>query len=154
MSDYQARIHWRRGDAVFSDGRFSRRHLMHFDGGAVVPGSSSPHVVRVPFSEPANVDPEEAFVAALSSCHLLFFLNFAARQGFTIDAYRDEAEGIMEKNERGRLAMTTVTLRPRVVFSGSNVPSAEEIAALHHEAHESCYLANSVRTKIRIEAAG
>lgn len=154
MAAYTSTVEWKRGEGTFTDQKYHRAHVWRFDGGTEVPASSSPHVVRVPFSEPANVDPEEAFVAALSSCHLLLFLNFAARQGFTIDAYRDEAEGIMEKNERGRLAMTTVTLRPRVVFSGSNVPSAEEIAALHHEAHKSCYLANSVRTKIRVEAAG
>ena len=118
MSDYFASVRWQRGDQPFSDRRYSRRHELHFDGGAVVPASSSPHSVRVPFSDPAAVDPEEAFVAALSSCHLLWFLDIACRAGWIVDDYRDDAVGTMAKDERGRMAITVVTLRPAVRFGG------------------------------------
>ena len=151
MSDYQARIHWERGSAVFSDGRYSRRHLMHFDGGAVVPGSSSPHVVRVPFSDPTAVDPEEAFIASLSSCHMLWFLDLAYRAGWVVDDYRDNATGTMARNADGQLAMTVVTLRPTVAFSGDRRPDAAEVDRLHHQAHAECFIANSVKTELRCE---
>ena len=151
MSDHFASARWQRGDQPFSDRRYSRHHELHFDGGAVVPASSSPHSVRVPFSDPAAVDPEEAFVAALSSCHLLWFLDIACRAGWVVDDYRDDAVGTMAKDERGRTAITVVTLRPAVRFGGDRRPDAAEIARLHHAAHEECFIANSVRSEGRCE---
>ena len=151
MSDYTATTHWERSDQVFTDRRYSRRHLMHFDGGAVVPGSSSPHAVRVPYSDASAVDPEETFVASLSSCHMLWFLDIASRAGWLVDDYRDDAIGTMAANAHGRMAMTVVTLRPAVRFGGEKRPDATEIARLHHEAHEECFIANSVKTEVRCE---
>jgi organic hydroperoxide reductase OsmC/OhrA len=151
MADYRATIEWGRGDELFTDRRYSRRHLMHFDGGATVPGSSSPHSVRVPFSDPAAVDPEEGFVASLSSCHMLWFLDIACRAGWCVDHYRDEAVGVMARNTHGRMAMTVVTLRPAVRFGGERRPDAAEIERLHHAAHDECYIANSVKTEVRCE---
>lgn len=151
MAHYTAEVIWQRDDQVFTDNRYGRRHLWRFDGGVEVPASSSPHVVRVPFSDPSAVDPEEAFVVALSSCHMLSFLSIAAKQGFRVDRYRDEALGVLEKNAEGRLAMTLVTLRPEVAFSGDRSPTRDEIDALHHEAHEACFIASSVRTEVRCE---
>jgi organic hydroperoxide reductase OsmC/OhrA len=151
MSEYAMTVEWERREAVFTDNKYSRAHVWHFDGGVSVPASSSPHVVRVPYSDPANVDPEEAFVAALASCHMLSFIYVAARRGFVVDRYRDQAVGVMAKNEAGRLAMTRVTLRPHTVFSGSRHPSEEDVHAMHHEAHEECYIANSVRTEVVTE---
>jgi organic hydroperoxide reductase OsmC/OhrA len=151
MSTYTATISWERGAAAFLDGRYSRRHLMCFDGGAVVTGSSSPQVVPVPGSDPAAVDPEEAFVASLSSCHMLWFLDIASRRKFRVDRYTDEALGVMEKNAEGKVAMTLVTLRPKVEFSGERTPTREEIEAMHHAAHVECYIANSVKTEVRCE---
>ena len=151
MADYTAEILWTRDDQPFLDQRYSRRHLLRFDGGLEVPGSSSPHSVRLPFSDPAALDPEEAFVASLSSCHLLWFLSIAAQRGFRVDHYLDSASGSMTKNEAGKLAITRVTLRPAVVFSGEKLPSREEISALHHAAHEECFIANSVRSEVVCE---
>ena len=151
MSEYRATIEWSRGDAKFIDQRYSRAHRWRFDGGVEVPASSSPHVVRVPLSDPNAVDPEEAFVASLSSCHMLFFLSFAARDGFIVDDYIDEAIGIMERDADGRTAMTVVTLRPTVTFSGDRRPTESELDALHHEAHDACFIANSVKTEVRCE---
>jgi Predicted redox protein, regulator of disulfide bond formation len=145
-----ATIHWRRNGAVFTDNRYSRAHEWHFDGGAVVPGSSSPHVVRVPLSDPSAVDPEEAFVASLSSCHMLWFLSLAAEAGFVVDDYEDRASGILGKNAEGKAAMTEVTLRPVVVFSGKR-PTEEEFARLHERAHEECFIASSVKTELKCE---
>ena len=152
MSQYTAFVEWDRNDAIFVDNRYSRAHQWRFDGGVVVPASSSPHVVPLPYSATDAVDPEEAFVASLSSCHMLVFLSLAARAGFTVDRYLDSASGVMERNERGRLAMTSVTLRPQVVFSGAVVPSADEHLALHHSAHEGCFIAASVTTDVACEA--
>ncbi|HXD04600.1 MAG TPA: OsmC family protein [Burkholderiaceae bacterium] len=151
MSKYRVEVVWTRGDQPFLDLRYSRRHMLRFDGGAQVPGSSSPSVVREPFSDPAAVDPEEAFVASLSSCHMLWFLSLAAEQGFRVDRYLDEAEGVMGRNEHSRMAMTLVTLRPRVDFSGASQPTHEQLMALHHKAHEECFIANSVKTEVRCE---
>ncbi len=151
MAAYTAEVLWEREDQAFLDNRYSRRHRLRFDGGVEIAGSSSPHVVRVPFSDPAAVDPEEAFVASLASCHMLWFLSIAAGRQFRIDRYRDEAVGIMAKNAEGKLAMTLVTLRPDVVFSGNVLPSREDILDMHHEAHEECFIANSVRTEVRVE---
>lgn len=150
MADYFATTHWQRGEQPFADRRYSRRHEIRFDGGAVVPGSSSPHSVKLPYSDPAAVDPEEAFVAALSSCHLLWFLDLACRAGWVVDDYRDEALGTMARDAAGRLAITTVTLRPVVRFAG-RAPTPDEHAALHHRAHEECFIANSVRSDVRCE---
>ena len=149
--EYQARIHWNRGDAPFIDNRYSRGHRWRFDGGIEVPASSSPYVVRAPLSVEAAVDPEEALVAALSSCHMLWFLSLAAGAGLCVDEYSDDARGVMGRNADGKTAMTRVTLRPRVKFSGDRRPGREEIAALHHRAHEECFIANSVKTEVRIE---
>jgi organic hydroperoxide reductase OsmC/OhrA len=151
MADYFATIRWSRGDQNFADLRYSRRHELHFDGGAVVPGSSSPHSVRLPYSDPAAVDPEEAFVASLSSCHMLWFLDLACRAGWIVDAYDDAAVGTMDRDAGGRMAMTRVTLRPAVRFGGERRPDAAEVARLHHAAHDECYIANSVKTEVRCE---
>jgi organic hydroperoxide reductase OsmC/OhrA len=149
MARHTAGVRWERGDAVFSDNRYSRAHRWCFDGGLEVPASSSPHVVKVPLSDPGAVDPEEAFVAALASCHMLWFLSLAAARGWVVDRYDDEAEGLMRRDDRGKLAMTRVTLHPRVAYHGDG-PTAEDERALHHEAHEACFLANSVHTEITV----
>lgn len=151
MSEYQATVLWQRGEQVFTDNRYSRRHGWDFDGGASVAASSSPRVVPPPYSDPSAVDPEEAFVASLSSCHMLWFLSIAAKRGFRVDRYSDRAVGHMEKNPSGRIAMTRVILRPEVVFSGERLPGPADIDAMHHEAHEQCFLANSVKTDVRCE---
>ena len=151
MASYTAHIVWERGDQDFLSGRYSRRHTMLFDGGTEVAGSSSPHVVPVPMSDPAAVDPEEAFVASLSSCHMLWFLSIAGKHKFCVDRYVDSAVGIMARNGDGKLAMTVVTLRPEVHFSGAIVPTREQILMLHHEAHDECFIANSVKTEVRCE---
>jgi len=150
MSEYTATIYWQRLGAVFTDQKYSRAHEWRFDGGVTVPASSSPHVVRVPYSDAAAVDPEEAFVASLSSCHMLFFLSLAAQQGFVIDSYEDAAVGVIAKNEAGRMAMTMVTLRPKAVFSGRQ-PSLGELHDLHHRSHQECFIASSVKTDVRCE---
>lgn len=151
MSSYEATIEWTRGAAKFTDGRYSRGHRWSFDGGSTVAASSSPHVVPAPFSVAANVDPEEAFVAALSSCHMLFYLSIAAKRGFVIDDYRDAAVGSMAKNEQGQLAITRVTLRPQVTYGGAQRPSREAERAMHDEAHHRCFIANSVKTAVEVE---
>jgi organic hydroperoxide reductase OsmC/OhrA len=151
MASHTAEIAWVRGDQDFLSGRYSRRHLLRFDGGAEVPGSSSPHVVPLPYSDPAAVDPEEAFVASIASCHMLWFLSLAARSKFCVERYADCAVGVMGKNSAGKDYIARVTLRPRVEFSGERRPGAEELAALHHRAHEECFIANSVKTGIRCE---
>ncbi len=154
MSNHTARIHWTHdaGDpAAFLGRRYSRRHEWHFDGGAVVPASSSPHVVPPPMSDASAVDPEEAFVAALSSCHMLWFLDVASRAGWAVASYADEAVGVMAPDAQGRLVVSVVTLRPHVVFAGGRQPDAAALQALHHRAHASCFLANSVKTGIRCE---
>lgn len=151
---FTAETVWERGDARPEDflaNRYSRVHRLRFDGGVDVPGSSSPHSVPLPWSDESAVDPEEAFVSALSSCHMLFFLWFAAKGGVVVDRYADAAIGTMEKNDEGRMAMTVVTLRPIITFSGAKQPSGEDIQQLHHAAHEACYIANSVKTKVRVE---
>lgn len=151
MGNHTAEVTWLRGEQVFLDKRYSRRHTLRFDGGVEVPGSSSPHVVPVPMSEVAAVDPEEAFVSSLASCHMLWFLSIAAARRYRVDRYFDSAIGDMEKNADGRMAITVVTLRPRVFFSGDHVPTREQVERMHHLAHEECYIANSVRTEVRCE---
>jgi organic hydroperoxide reductase OsmC/OhrA len=152
MHTYQAQVLWQRQPGEpFTDNRYSRRHLLRFDGGAEVAGSSSPLVVPLPFSDASAVDPEEAFVASLASCHMLWFLNLAALQGFCVDHYDDTADGVMARDAQRRMAMTLVTLRPRVVFVGSKLPTSDQVQALHHQAHDACYIANSVKTEVRCE---
>lgn len=154
MAKNFATILWQRGDAKFTDNRYSRGHRWLFDGGVEVPASSSPHVVPLPMSVAAAVDPEEAFVAALASCHMLTFLYLAAKRGFVIEEYRDEAVGDLAKNEAGKLAMTVVTLRPAITFGGERRPSRAEIEVMHHETHEQCFIASSVRAEMRCEPVG
>ncbi len=152
MAEYVASIEWSRSDTeAFTDNRYSRAHTWRFDGGITVAASSSPHVVPLPYSVEANVDPEEAFVASLSSCHMLWFLYLAGNSKRVVDSYRDNALGVMAKNAQGKLAMTEVILRPEIKFSGNNQPDQSEIDALHHQAHEQCFIANSVKTEIKIE---
>lgn len=150
MASHTATIEWHRGSQPFLDNKYSRAHLWTFDGGARVEASSSPHVVRVPLSNPENVDPEEAYVAALASCHMLWFLSIAGANGFRVDTYRDEAVGYMERNEAGKQWVGRVQLRPRITCSGTRVPDPEELERMHHEAHAECFLANSVRTAISV----
>jgi organic hydroperoxide reductase OsmC/OhrA len=153
MAQYTATVIWERQGQDFLANRYSRRHLIRFDGGVEIPGSSSPHVVPPPLSDTSAVDPEEAFVASLSSCHMLWFLAIAAKQGFCVDAYTDEATGVMDKNAAGKYFMAEVTLRPSVQFAGDRIPSRDELDALHHRAHEECFIANSVLTEVRCEPA-
>ena len=155
MHTYQAQVLWQRQPAEpFTDNRYSRRHLLRFDGGAEVAGSASPLVVPLPLSDASAVDPEEAFVSALASCHMLWFLNLAALQGFCVDRYDDTADGVMARDAQRRMGMTVVTLRPQVSFSGAKLPNADQVLALHHQAHEACYIANSVKTDVRCEPRG
>lgn len=152
MSNYTAQVHWRRqADEPFTDNRYSRRHALQFDGGARWAGSSSPHSVPLPFSDASAVDPEEMLVAALASCHMLWFLSLAASRGFAVDSYTDDAVGTMAKNADGHWAMTVVTLRPQVQCSGSHLPTEVELMHLHHQAHTACYIANSVKTDVCCE---
>jgi len=151
MAHHEARISWARGSAAFTDNRYSRGHVWQFDGGVEVQASSSPSVVPLPYSLANAVDPEEAFVASLSSCHMLWFLSFAVKERLRVDAYVDNAVGVLAKNEAGKLMMTRVTLRPEVTFSGARVPTREEIEKLHHAAHEACFLATSVKTDVVCE---
>jgi organic hydroperoxide reductase OsmC/OhrA len=151
MSQHSADILWQRGDQDFVGNRYSRRHTIRFDGGAEWAGSSSPHVVPVPLSDASAVDPEETFVASLSSCHMLWFLSIAAQRGYCVDRYADSVSGRMGRNADGKIAMTVVTLRPAVQFSGERMPSREEIEAMHHTAHDLCFIANSVKTDVRCE---
>ena len=152
MQQFFATVAWQRDGQDFAGQRYSRGHAWQFDGGLTVPASSSPLSVPLPMSVAANVDPEEALVAATSSCHMLFFLSLAAQRGFVIDDYRDEAVGELGKNARGRLAMTRIVLRPRIAFAGTP-PSPEALAALHHDAHERCYIANSLTANVVVEGA-
>jgi organic hydroperoxide reductase OsmC/OhrA len=151
MAEYKVLVEWSRGADNFLDKRYSRGHRWSFDGGIEVPASSSPHVVRLPLSVEAAVDPEEAFVASLSSCHMLSFLWIAAVRGFLIERYRDEATGILAKDAGGGLAMTRVTLHPDIRFGGEKRPTADDLAAMHHQAHEECFIARSVKTEVLVE---
>jgi len=153
MATYTAEVIWSRSGQQFIDNRYSRAHILRFDGGIEVAGSSSPHVVPIPMSDPAAVDPEEAFVASLASCHMLWFLSIAAKRKFCVDRYVDAAIGVMGINAEGKMAMLTVTLKPEVHFSGDRLPTREEIANMHHEAHDECFIANSVKTEVRCEPA-
>ena len=148
MSEYKATIKWQRTSPDFLKGKYSREHTWAFDGGVTVPASASPAVVPVPWSNPAGVDPEEAFVAALSSCHMLTFLHLASKAGFQIDRYEDEAVGLVTKNEKGVPWVSSVTLHPRIIYSGEKLPAPADEERLHHQAHELCYIANSVKTEV------
>ncbi|MCI0330225.1 MAG: OsmC family protein [candidate division Zixibacteria bacterium] len=152
MHRYEAKITWNRNGAAFTDRKYSRGHEWAFDGGVKVPASSSPAAVRPPFSIAEAVDPEEALVAAASSCHMLSFLWLAAKQGLVVDSYEDKAFGVMDKNEKGKEAITRITLRPKIQFSGEKMPSPSELDALHHAAHEECYIANSIKSEVVVEA--
>src|SRR6204780_445972 len=151
MSQYTETVTWQLRSAICTGNRCSRAHTWRFDGGIEVPASSSPQVVPVPLSVAAAVDPEEAFIASLSSCHMLWFLSLAAARRFCVDSYVDAALGMLGKNSAGKTAMTVVTLRPRVEFSGATLPTHADIEALHHKAHEQCFIANSVTTELRCE---
>jgi len=152
MAEHKASIRWAPlvdGES-FLKGRYSREHTWSFDGGLTVPASPAPSVVPVPFSNPAHVDPEEAFVASIASCHMLTFLHVAMRAGVVVERYEDDAVGVMRKNERGAVWVAAVTLRPRIAYSGASRPTAEEIDRLHRLAHEQCFIANSVKTEISL----
>ncbi|HVU02825.1 MAG TPA: OsmC family protein [Polyangiaceae bacterium] len=155
MSEHHATVRWKNPTPgpEFLKGHYSREHTWTFDGGAVVPASPSPLVVRAPWSNPANVDPEEAFVASIASCHFLTFIYLAAKQGFQVDAYEDEAVGVMTKNERRVPWVSRVTLSPRITYGGEKRPSPEEELHLHHKAHEECFISNSVKTEIVVVPA-
>ena len=148
MSEHTASISWKRTSPDFLKGKYSREHTWTFDGGFSMPASPSPSVVPVPYSNPAHVDPEEAFVASISSCHMLTFVYLAGRQGFQVDSYDDAAVGVMTKNEKGVPWMSRVTLNPKIVYSGEKKPTPADEEHLHHLAHEQCYIANSVKTEV------
>ena len=148
MSEHMATIRWENTGEDFLRGKYSREHTWTFDGGATLSASPTPLVVPVPWSNPALIDPEEAFVASLASCHMLTFLYVAARGGFTVASYEDAAVGTMSKNEKGIPWVSRVTLHPVITYSGDKEPSAEEIEKLHHVAHEQCFIANSVKTEV------
>ncbi len=148
MSEYSATVRWLRNDQTFTDNRYSRVHSWRFDGGVEVLASPSTHIVREPYSDPHAVDPEEAYVVSLSSCHMLMFLSIAAKRGFVVDEYVDEAIGVLEKREDGRMWMSRVTLRPRITVSAEKQPSESEMTAMHDEAHHECFIANSVKTTV------
>jgi organic hydroperoxide reductase OsmC/OhrA len=151
MSEHHASIHWERGDQVFTDKRYSREHRWRFDGGIEVVASASPGRVPLPMSRADAIDPEEAFVASLSSCHMLWFLFIAARQGYRVDSYLDDAVGVMGQDAQARWFVATVTLRPQVVFGGANHPSPAQLAGMHEQAHGECFIANSVKTTVLCE---
>ena len=149
MADHKAVVEWACGGG-FAENRYSRAHFWRFDGGAIVPASSSPTVVPLPLSDPAAVDPEEALVAAASSCHMLWFLHLAREAGLEVARYRDEAAGTMGRDERGRMAIVRIVLRPSIAFLG-NAPDPAALERLHEEAHERCFIANSLRCEIVVE---
>lgn len=150
MSQHTATISWKNTGTEFMQGRFSRAHSWTFDGGLTVPASASPTIVRPPLSDPGAIDPEEAFVASLSSCHMLTFLHLARRAGFQVDGYDDAAVGELTKNEAGALFISAVTLNPRIVYGGDKRPSPAELSELHHQAHEQCFIAQSVKTIVTV----
>jgi organic hydroperoxide reductase OsmC/OhrA len=147
MSEYRVRVTWKRETAEFTYDAYDRTHWWQFGGGSRIQASSAPEYR----GDPALVNPEEAFAAALSSCHMLTFLAIAARKRYTVDAYEDEATAVMGKNAEGRLAVARVVLRPRVVFGGDRKPAAEDLAALHEKSHDQCFIANSVLTDVVVE---
>jgi organic hydroperoxide reductase OsmC/OhrA len=151
MSSHYATIRWFASPGEdFAKGQYSRAHSWNFDGGASVAASAAPHIVPAPWADPAAVDPEEAFVASTSACHMLFFLDYARRAGVIVTSYEDEAEGLMEKEDDGKTRITRITLRPRIVY-GDVAPTEEMLGELHHKAHEACFIANSITSEIIIE---
>ena len=150
MSAHTATIEWKRTSDEFLKGKYSREHTWKFDGGAVVPASSSPHVVPLPYSNAACVDPEEAFIAAVASCHMLWFLHLARAEGFQIDHYQDTAEGVMAKSESGEFWISSITLKPVISYSGDKRPTPEEEHRFHHQAHKKCFIANSIKTQVTV----
>lgn len=151
MAVYTLRVEWARKEDNFLDQKYSRRHTWKFDGEVTVPASSSPQVVPIPYSDESAVDPEEAFVASVSSCHMLWFLSIAARRGYLVDSYTDKPVGVMEKNAEGKMAITRIEIVPKIEFSGENRPDEILVSEMHREAHESCFIANSVKTDIRVK---
>ena len=149
MGEYISTISWR-ASSGFRENKYSREHTWSFDGGVTVPASSSPHVVRPPYSNPACVDPEEAFVASIASCHMLTFLYLAQQRGFDIESYEDKAVGVMTKNEQRVSWVSSVVLSPRIRYRGERRPSRAELDALHADSHHECFIANSVKTEIRV----
>ncbi len=150
MSEHRATVSWHFGGGDFLKGKYSREHVWSFDGGQRVPASASPTVVPVPFSNPANVDPEEAFVASVSSCHMLTFLYLASKAQFQIQQYEDSAVGVMTRNEAGVPWVSAITLRPRITYAGDKRPSPAEEKHLHHLSHEQCFIANSIKTVVTV----
>jgi len=150
MSEHKAIIRWQRNGQDFLKGKYSREHTWTFDGGVTVPASSAPSSVPLPYSNPANVDPEEGLVASVSSCHMLTFIFLAGRKGFQIDSYDDEAIGEMTKNDRDVPWVSTIRLNPKIVYSGDKRPSREEEEQLHHAAHEQCFIANSIKSQVTV----
>ncbi len=150
MAEHRARISWKLSDGDFLKGKYSREHTWALDGGMTVSASSSPSVVPTPWSNPANIDPEEAFVAAISSCHMLTFLYVASQRGFEIESYEDEAVGIVRKTPNGAPWISSVTLNPKIIYRGDKVPGPDNQERLHHAAHAGCYIANSVKTEIKV----
>ncbi|MSU59646.1 MAG: OsmC family peroxiredoxin [Pedosphaera sp.] len=153
MSEHKAIIRWQRTSEEFLKGKYSREHTWTFDGGATVAASPSPSVVPAPWSNPAHVDPEEAYVASISSCHMLTFLFLASKQGFQVDSYEDESVGTMAKNEKGVPWVSLVSLKPKIVYSGAKFPTPVDEEKLHHLAHEQCFIANSIKTEVVVRAA-
>ena len=153
MSEHKAIISWKRTGPDFLKGKYSREHTWRFDGGVTVAASSSPSVVPAPWSNPANVDPEEAFVASVSSCHMLTYVFLAYREGFQVDSYEDEAVGVMAKNERGVPWVNSITLNPQIFYGGEKRPAPEDVERLHHMAHEQCFIANSIKTEVIVKGA-
>lgn len=150
MSKYKATITWFRNEQPFTDNKYKRVHQWKFDGGETIHASASPNIVPAPLSDPSAVDPEEAFVAALSSCHMLWFLSIVAKAGYIIDNYEDKAEGILAKNKHGKEAITEVSLFPKVTYQPEHAPTKEQNQQMHQQAHARCFIANSVKTTIRI----
>jgi organic hydroperoxide reductase OsmC/OhrA len=153
MSEHKAIISWKRTSPDFLSGKYSREHTWSFDGGVTVPASPSPSVVPTPYSNPAYVDPEEAFVASISSCHMLTYLYLASREGFQVDSYHAEAVGRMTKNEKGVPWMSSVALHPKIIYSGDKLPIPADEERLHHAAHEQCFIANSIKTEVTVTGA-
>lgn len=148
MSEHIANVKWERGDQTFSDGKYARKHLISFDGGFSIAGAPNP-MIKPPLGALDAADPEELLVAALSSCHMLWFLDLARRAGFIVNSYNDDPIGIMGKDENGKISITKITLNPKVDFEG-NAPSADELAELHHKAHDVCNIANSIKAEVEI----
>jgi organic hydroperoxide reductase OsmC/OhrA len=154
MSEHKATISWKCTSPDFLGGKYSREHTWKFDGGLTMPASPSPSVVPVPYSNPAHVDPEEAFVAAISSCHMLTFLFLACQQGFCVGSYHDDAVGVMTKNQKGAPWVSSVVLHPQIAYNGDKLPTPLDEDHLHHLAHEQCFIANSIKTEVTVRGTG